>query len=87
VHWSADVYEDFAELKKTMDHSDDLTHDKVFDIFIQDMRARYKTPRAIRAIARRRFRQSLDSDVRCRHTADISAGSAWSAPDAGGMIG
>lgn len=40
VHWSADVYEDFAELKKTMDHSDDLDHEKVFDIFIQDLRAR-----------------------------------------------
>jgi hypothetical protein len=40
VHWSADVYEDYAELKKTMDHSDDLGHDQVFDIFIKDLRAR-----------------------------------------------
>lgn len=38
--WSADVYENFAELKKTMDHSDDLTHEKVFDTFIKDLRAR-----------------------------------------------
>ncbi|HSB97133.1 MAG TPA: hypothetical protein VLC91_11830 [Spongiibacteraceae bacterium] len=40
VHWSADVYEDFAELKKNMDHSDDLTHEQVFDTFVKDMRAR-----------------------------------------------
>lgn len=87
VHWSADVYEDFAELKKTMDHSDDLTHEKVFEIFIQDLRARPEVRTAVRSIARRRFRQSLDPDVRRRHAADLSAGSAWSAPGAGGMSG
>lgn len=40
VHWGAEVYQDYAELKKVMDQSDDLTHEKVFDTFIQDMRAR-----------------------------------------------
>jgi hypothetical protein len=40
VHWGAEVYQDYDELKKVMDRSDDLTHEQVFDIFIQDMRAR-----------------------------------------------
>lgn len=40
VHWGAAVYADFAELKAVMDHSDDLTHDQVFDTFIKDMRQR-----------------------------------------------
>jgi hypothetical protein len=40
VHWSADVYEDYAELKQNMDHTDDLTHDQVFDTFIKDLRSR-----------------------------------------------
>lgn len=40
VHWSAEVFEDFAELKRNMDHSDDLTYDRVFDTLIKDVRAR-----------------------------------------------
>ena len=40
VHWSAQVYEDMDELKKNMDHSDDLTHDEVFTRLIADMRAK-----------------------------------------------
>lgn len=40
VHWSAEVFEDFAELKKNMDGSDDLTYDQVFDTFLNDLRAR-----------------------------------------------
>ncbi|WP_395332017.1 hypothetical protein WBP06_03845 [Novosphingobium sp. BL-8H] len=40
VHWSAEVFEDFTELKKNMDGSDDLTYDQVFDTFLKDMRAR-----------------------------------------------
>ncbi|WP_380879354.1 hypothetical protein ACFB49_21760 [Sphingomonas sp. DBB INV C78] len=40
VHWSAEVFEDFAELKKNMDGSDDLTHDRVFDTLIKDVRSR-----------------------------------------------
>lgn len=40
VHWSAEVFEDFAELKKNMDGSDDLTHDQVFDTLIRDVRSR-----------------------------------------------
>src|SRR4029077_4024089 len=40
VHWSAEVYSDLDEVKKNMDHSDDLTHDVVFDRLLADMRAR-----------------------------------------------
>lgn len=40
VHWSAEVFEDFAELKKNMDGSDDLTYDQVFDTFLKDLRSR-----------------------------------------------
>ena len=40
VHWSAEVYADLAELKVVMDQTDDLTHERVFDMFIQDLRSR-----------------------------------------------
>ena len=40
VHWSAEVYTDREEVKKNMDHSDDLTHDVVFDRLLADMRER-----------------------------------------------
>lgn len=40
VHWSAEVFEDFDELKKNMDHSADLTFDQVFDTLIKDVRAK-----------------------------------------------
>ena len=40
VHWSAQVYADFDDLKTFMEHSDDLSHDQVFDMFIADLRAR-----------------------------------------------
>ena len=40
VHWSAEVYSDRDELEKSLDHSDDLTTDVVFERLIADMRAR-----------------------------------------------
>ena len=40
VHWSAEVFSDYAELKKNMDGSDDLTYDQVFDTLLKDMRGR-----------------------------------------------
>jgi hypothetical protein len=40
VHWSAEVFLDYAELTKVLDHSDDLTHDRVFDRLISDMKLR-----------------------------------------------
>ena len=40
VHWSAEVYRDMDEVKKNLDHSDDLTHDVVFARLLADMRSR-----------------------------------------------
>jgi hypothetical protein len=40
VHWSAEIYMDMDELKVVMDHTDDLTHERVFDTFIKDLRVR-----------------------------------------------
>jgi hypothetical protein len=40
IHWGADIFMDYQELKVALDHSDDLTHEQVFDIFIHDLRAR-----------------------------------------------
>jgi hypothetical protein len=47
VHWNAEVYMDMAECKKVMDHTDDLTHDQVFETLFADLRARkvaFKVP-------------------------------------------
>ena len=40
VHWGANVYEDLDELKTALDHTDDLSHERVFDLFVDDLRAR-----------------------------------------------
>jgi hypothetical protein len=40
VHWNAEVYADMEEVETNMDHSDDLTHDVVFDRLLADMRAK-----------------------------------------------
>jgi len=40
VHWSAEVYADMDEVKKNMDHSDDLTQEMVFTRLLADMRSR-----------------------------------------------
>ncbi|TWB18402.1 hypothetical protein FBZ87_11641 [Nitrospirillum amazonense] len=40
VHWSAEVFEDYAELKKNMDRSADLTLDQVFETLIKDVRSK-----------------------------------------------
>ena len=40
VHWGANVFLDFEELKTTRDHTDDLTHDRVFETFVEDLRKR-----------------------------------------------
>ena len=40
VHWSAEVFEDFAELKQNMEGTDNLTYDRVFETLLKDMRAR-----------------------------------------------
>ena len=40
VHWNAEVYMDLDEVKKNLDHSDDLTHDIVFERLLADLRAK-----------------------------------------------
>ena len=40
VHWSAEVYADMDEVKKVMDHTDDLTHRVAFERLLADMRAK-----------------------------------------------
>ena len=40
VHWSAEVFSDFDELKKNMDGSDNLTHEQAVDMLIKDVRSR-----------------------------------------------
>ena len=40
VHWSAEVYGDMDEMKAVMDHTDDLSHEKIVDIFMADLKAR-----------------------------------------------
>lgn len=37
VHWSAEVFTDFDELKKNMEGSDDLTVEKAIDIMVDDV--------------------------------------------------
>jgi hypothetical protein len=40
VHWGADIFMDLAELKMSLDHTDDITHEQVFDMLIKDLRTR-----------------------------------------------
>jgi hypothetical protein len=40
VHWNGEVYRDMAELKKVMDHTDDLTIDEAIGRLLDDMRRR-----------------------------------------------
>jgi hypothetical protein len=40
VHWSAEVFSDFDELKKNMDGSDNLTHEQAINMLIKDVRSR-----------------------------------------------
>jgi hypothetical protein len=40
VHWSSEVYSDMDEVRKVMDHTDDLTLDEVIGRLVADMRSR-----------------------------------------------
>jgi hypothetical protein len=40
VHWNAEMYADMAEVKKVMDHTDDLTLEQVVGTLLADMRSR-----------------------------------------------
>ena len=39
VHWNAEVYSDIQDMRRTLERTDDLTKDQVFDTFLKDMRA------------------------------------------------
>jgi hypothetical protein len=43
IHWGADIFMDYQELKVTLDHKDDIGHEQIFDMFIKDLRARGET--------------------------------------------
>lgn len=40
VHWNGEVFMDMADLRRTLDQKDDLTHEQVFDTFLKDLRAK-----------------------------------------------
>ena len=40
VHWSAEVFSDFDDLKKNMEGSDDLTIERAIDMMVDDVSAR-----------------------------------------------
>ena len=40
LHWNAMVYKDLDELKLVNDHTDDITLEMAFEIFVRDLRAR-----------------------------------------------
>jgi len=40
VHWDAELYTDLHDLEKHVDHRDDLTPDRVFETFVNDLRQR-----------------------------------------------
>jgi hypothetical protein len=40
VHWNAELYADMDELKKVMDHTDDLTIEKAVGMLVDDMRSK-----------------------------------------------
>ena len=43
IHWGCEVFMDEKELELTLDHTDDLTHDQVFDMIVADLRSRGET--------------------------------------------
>ncbi|MFN8626733.1 MAG: hypothetical protein U0587_12245 [Candidatus Binatia bacterium] len=43
VHWGAQLFSSYEELKTTLDHSDDITREQAFDMFIADIRRRGET--------------------------------------------
>jgi hypothetical protein len=40
VHWNAELYSDMEELKKVMDHTDDITVEEAVGRLIRDMRSK-----------------------------------------------
>ena len=42
VHWNAEVYEDMDEVRKVMDHTDDITIEEAIGRLLADMRSKGK---------------------------------------------
>lgn len=40
IHWGAQIFVDYADLKRTLDHGDDITQERVFETFVADLRRR-----------------------------------------------
>lgn len=40
VHWDTELYTDLDDLRKHVDHLDDLTPERVFETFVADLRAK-----------------------------------------------
>ena len=72
VHWSAEVFEDFDELKKNMDGTDDLTVDKAIDMLVDDLGQKgHQTRRAGSAAARPGVHRRPQRRVRPRRSGDL----------------
>lgn len=40
VHWGADVFMDMQEMKLVLDHTDDLNHERIWDVLLSNLKAR-----------------------------------------------
>ncbi len=76
VHWSAEVFADFDELKKNMDGSDDLTIEKAIDIMVDDANARASSSTSRRTAARSGVHQCTQLRLRHRRSVGLSRGGA-----------
>ena len=77
VHWSAEIFQDLDEVKKNMDHSDDLTHDIVFERLLADMHSRGITvAEPTDPLHDRDFIRALIATYSIKPTTD------WATPDA-----
>ena len=75
VHWSAEVFSDFDELKKNMDGTDDLTIDKAIDMMVDDVNGKgIKLDDASRASARSGVHRRPQRRIRPRWSYDLPAG-------------
>ncbi len=72
VHWNAEVYADMDEVKKVMDHTDDLTHERVVDTVLADMRSR-----GIQVAAPSDPFHDVDFIQALMHTYDVQATTDW----------
>ena len=70
VHWDAELYTDLADLKKHVDHLDDLTPDRVFETFV---RRPASEGRELRAAVRSDARSRASSRSSRRPTTSVPA--------------